>query len=153
MRTGHTIAPMVIGIGIALLAVGGLLALLTVIVFQRTRRFLSTAVRAEGEVIGLEQRAGASSEGGPRIAYHPQVRFTGDDGEEHEFTDKVGSKPPAYKEGENVEVLHPPGDPGRAMLDSWAGRNLGWVIAAAFAAGFLGFGALMVFAIGDRAAN
>ncbi|MFJ3638338.1 DUF3592 domain-containing protein [Streptomyces sp. NPDC090108] len=87
--------------------------------------FLSEAKRAPGTVVGMDWRSGSSGQhgvgrrthSGPTA--HPVVAFTAADGVRRTFTGSVGSKPPAYDEGERVEVLYRPGSPEDARIDSF----------------------------------
>jgi hypothetical protein len=70
-------------------------------------QFVSVAVRAPGLVTHLEQIR--SSRGG--YNYRPVVRFTTLNGEYIFFQDKLATKPPLYRGGEQVAVLYLPNDP------------------------------------------
>ncbi|MGC3996046.1 MAG: DUF3592 domain-containing protein [Anaeromyxobacter sp.] len=100
-------------IGLGLLAGAGALAL-------HTRAFLAQAVRAPGTVLELDWRR---SDNG-RVAY-PVVGFQTADGQQIVFTENAGSSPPAYDEGEAVEVFYLADRPHEAKLDGvfslWGG--------------------------------
>ncbi|WP_448380161.1 DUF3592 domain-containing protein [Gloeomargarita sp.] len=100
------------GIG-ALVFSGGLFSL------HKTRTFLATAARATGEVIALERRWSRRREGGSSCHYYPVVQFQLPNGRWVQFTGQVGSTPPAYRVGQRVEVLYPPGQPHAARLCSF----------------------------------
>jgi hypothetical protein len=100
------VGPIFLGVGALMLAIG-------VFIYLRTRRFLETAVDAQGTVVGFEENH--SSEGGP--TYSPVVEFTGMDGQTRKFTDSVSSSPPGFDEGEVVPVKYDPKDPGRAKIN------------------------------------
>lgn len=76
--------------------------------------------RASGVVTGFE--TSYSSDSG--TTYKPRVRFTTQGGEEREFTSSMGSSPPAYDRGEEVDVIYDPWTPENAMIDSFMERRL-----------------------------
>jgi len=91
-----------------------------------TRDFLSTAIKAEGTVVKLEKHRSQES-----TSYTPVVRFTppSGDGPEIQFASSVSSSPPAYKVGEKVTVLFPPGKPRDARISGFLDL---WFLAALF---------------------
>ena len=76
--------------------------------------------RASGVVTGFE--TSYSSDGG--TTYKPRVRFTTQSGEERVFTSAMGSSPPAYDRGEEVDVIYDPWTPENAMIDSFLERRM-----------------------------
>jgi hypothetical protein len=84
---------------------------------HHTRTFLATAVTAPGEVIALERRRSSQSSGGG--TYYPVVQFQLPNGERVRFEGQVGSAPPAYQEGQRVEVLYNPEQPRSARIRSF----------------------------------
>jgi hypothetical protein len=72
---------------------------------------------ARGRVIGNAYLM-VTNEGQTSGAYHPIVAFE-DGGERRSFTDGVGSLPPDYEVGAEVEVLYDPDDPKAARIDSF----------------------------------
>ena len=89
--------------------------LAAVLLFLRTRRFLSTAVAVSGTVMDMVARSG--SEGG--VVYSPVVQFTTVEGQAVTFTDSVGRSPPKYTPGDTVKVMYPPGRPEAARIPGW----------------------------------
>jgi len=128
------------GIGLLMVLLAGVWAI-------NSARFLSDAVRVPGVVVrneiekpttsDLSRRSQRSS--GPM--YAPVVRFRGPGGEEVEFTG-LGSGEPDYKEGARVTVLHPPGHPERARIDSHHELWLGPIVVAIWGLLFTGVGLL-----------
>jgi len=51
---------------------------------------------------------------------HPVVEFTSADGVRRKFRDSTGSNPPAYDEGEQVEVLYRADSPEDARINGFA---------------------------------
>ena len=87
--------PFLIGLPFAIL--GG-------IELHKTYQIVQRSVAVEGIVVDNDYFA--TSDGS---VYYPVVRFTTLDGETVRFTDdRVGSYPPAYKEGATVVVLYDP---------------------------------------------
>jgi hypothetical protein len=99
--------------GAIFLGVGALEFALGLFFYFRTRRFLETAVDAQGKVVGFEEHH--SSEGG--TSYSPVVEFTAADGQTRKFSDSVSSNPPGFDEGEAVPVKYDPKNPERAKIN------------------------------------
>ena len=94
-------------VGLVLLAIG-------VVVWLRTRRFVSESFRVSGTVVGLAARRG--TKGG--TTYSPVVEFATREGAIRQFTDPVSSRPAGYSVGQRVEVLYHWRDHDRARLAS-----------------------------------
>jgi hypothetical protein len=89
-------------------------------------RFLSTAARADGKVIRLDERAGM---------YYPVYTFADAQGMNQTGYSRIGSSPPLYAMGDTIKVLYQPANPARTMVhDFW---NM-W----GFPIGFGAFGAI-----------
>ncbi|MFI0238747.1 DUF3592 domain-containing protein [Streptomyces sp. NPDC016845] len=109
----------------ALIAFGALFMVIGAITAGVSASYVANAERAPGTVVGLDWRADhssgsrkhRSSSGGP-VAY-PVVEFVPADGERRTFTDSSGSKPPAYDEGERVEVLYRAESPEDAKINGF----------------------------------
>lgn len=80
--------------------------------YQNQKQFLSEAQSATGTVTALEYSR--SRKGGG--SYHPVVEFQTPDGQSYTFRSEVGSKPPAYEVGEEVEIRYNPRNPSDAKL-------------------------------------
>lgn len=87
--------------------------------FQSTRAFLAEAERVTGTVVSLERKVSRDSEGDRRVNYFPVVRFTTPSGASHQFQNASGSNPPAYREGERVDVLYHPDNIADARIDGF----------------------------------
>ncbi|RII17822.1 hypothetical protein DSC45_13040 [Streptomyces sp. YIM 130001] len=92
---------------------------------------LTSSERAEGTVVALELDRGAEP-----VTY-PVIEFAAADGTRHTFRDSVGSQPPAYDKGEQVEVLYDADSPGDAEINSFVSL---WLLPLIFA----GAGLLLV---------
>ncbi|MEU6388451.1 DUF3592 domain-containing protein [Streptomyces sp. NPDC046939] len=111
-------------ITVALLAFGALFLVIGAIMAGVSASYVAHAERAPGTVVALEWREDHSggtrrkrSSDGP-VAY-PVVAFTSADGERRTFRSSTGSKPPAYDEGERVEVLYRPDSPEDARINGF----------------------------------
>jgi type II secretory pathway pseudopilin PulG len=105
-------------VGIVLLAIG-------VTVFMRTRKFLATAVGAQGTVIAMVERERRDSKTKEiHRTWSPQVRFAVGE-KTYDFTSSVSSSPPRYQEGQTIDVKYDPQDPNNAKVASgssyWTG--------------------------------
>jgi Protein of unknown function (DUF3592) len=105
-KTGRIVTPILVLVGISVLALG--------VYLGRTISFLqSHGRRAQGAVVGLELEATLHSS-----SYYPVVRFVTPDGAVVQFRDSSGSNPPSYHEGEPVSVLYLHDSPEQsAMID------------------------------------
>ena len=93
--------------------VGPLLILGGLYLGQQLWRLEQGGVRAPGTVRALERSGSADGD-----THHPVVWFTGQDGGDYQFKDKVGSNPPAYRLGADVTVLYRAAAPQQsAMID------------------------------------
>ncbi len=111
------------GIGLILLVVGGFLA-------SKTSRFLASAIEAAGEVVDITSYE--DDEG--QTMYRPVIRFTTQDGQEHEITGSTSSSW-APELGREVTVLYNPDSPRNADLKGFTNQWLAPSI-------FLGLGGL-----------
>lgn len=87
--------------------------------FQATRDFLAEAERTSGVVVSLERKESRDSEGNRRVNYFPVVRFEVPSGASHQFQSNSGSNPPAYREGDRVDVLYHPDRITDARIDGF----------------------------------
>lgn len=95
-------------IGLLFLAAGAF-------VTWRAHTLIDVSTKADGMVIELRlSRPGSGSSG-----HQPVVRFTTNEGSVVEFISSISSRPPAYKIGEQVQVLYDPKDPYHAEINSF----------------------------------
>jgi hypothetical protein len=97
--TGRIVTPILVLAGLTVLVLG---------VYLARNLFLlqSTGERALGTVAFLELKATLHGS-----SYYPVVEFTTEDGMTVQFRDRMGSRPPAYHEGDSVLVLYFPASP------------------------------------------
>ena len=82
-----------------LLTLAGLIALLFAMnSYMWTSELLGNAITAKGEVVALERPTGSEY-------FKPRIRFSDNHASAIEFTANVGSNPPAYSVGDQVEVI------------------------------------------------
>ncbi|MFC7622738.1 DUF3592 domain-containing protein [Microlunatus sp. GCM10028923] len=112
------------------------LLVVTIVLFVRTRQFLSEAVRVPGQIVGSETRTSRNRSSGRRTRlYSPVFTFLGPDGQEHRVTSSWRtSTPPTLGD---VTVLVPPADPGRAVIDRFASRWTGPIVAGCVTLAFV----------------
>ncbi|MFJ9821342.1 DUF3592 domain-containing protein [Streptomyces sp. NPDC101151] len=107
------------------IAFGALFLVIGLILAGVSVSFLADAERARGTVVALEWRNDHSGVGREKrvkdkpVAY-PVVKFTPADGTPRTFRDSTGSNPPAYEEGEQVEVLYRADSPEDARINGFA---------------------------------
>ncbi len=103
-------------IGIVFGLVGGLLFVIGIFLFIRTRAFISSSQEVKGTVIRMLSSSG--SEGG--TVYAPVFKFTTIQGQVMEVEEKVYSSPPGFSVGEVVDILYDPQNPGNARAKKWS---------------------------------
>lgn len=118
----------------------------TFFIYDNTRSFLSSAVKAEGTVIELVRSRSSDS-----TTYRPVVHFSLN-GQQLEFTSSSGSNPPGYSRGEKVEVLYTPTNPQDARINSFFSVWGSAVILGGLGAVFflIGTGILLAGILKDR---
>jgi len=114
-------------------AIGGLLLLGALLLWNSTRQFVSRAHTVPGTVVDLiEQR---DSDG---VTYSPKVQFTTPAGREITYVESFSGNPAPYDVGERVEVLYSTDKPGKGRIKGfmslWMGPlilgGIGFVFAA-----------------------
>lgn len=80
--------------------------------YNKQTLFEKQAVSAQGQVVRM-----LSSSDSDGTTYYAMVGFTAADGAHIEFKDSVGSNPPSFSEGDQVEVLYDPALPRDAIID------------------------------------
>jgi hypothetical protein len=113
--------------GSLFILVGMILLVLGVIQFFRQREYIRSAIRTEGDVIGLiphkehgefirvKTAQGVKLE--QKYTYRVVVRFKPLRGRQVKFTPGMSMRPPPYQVGDRVPVLYPPEHPHRAQID------------------------------------
>ncbi|MFE2989612.1 DUF3592 domain-containing protein [Streptomyces sp. NPDC059262] len=121
-------------IAFGLIAFGTLFFAIGAIVGGVSISFVTDAERAKGTVVALEWSGGSVSSSrksrqssGPTA--HPVVEFTPAGGSPTTFRSSMGSNPPAYDEGERVDVLYRADDPQDAKIDGFVSL---WLIPLIF---------------------
>jgi hypothetical protein len=112
--------------GIILAAYGVVFALIMLPSALRTRGLLKTGVKAEGTIVGAEERT-SIRRNDVVTSYYPRVRFTTPEGRQVVFTSSFGS-PGEPELGDRLRVRYRPDDPGQAEVDHAAT----WMLRAAF---------------------
>ncbi|MER5257052.1 DUF3592 domain-containing protein [Streptomyces sp. NPDC002855] len=110
---------------IGFLAFGALFLVVGLVLAGKSVAFQSDAERAPGTVVALEWRndsSGASRKQreNDEPAAYPVVEFTSADGTPRTFRSSTGTNPPAYEEGEKVEVLYRADSPEDARIKGFA---------------------------------
>ena len=102
-------------VGVVFGLVGGLLAVIGIFLFIRTRMFISKAQEVKGTVIRMVYSH--SSEGGG--GYSPVYQFRTITGQTIEVQDGLSSNPPMFHEGQVIDVLYDPENPQKARIIKW----------------------------------
>lgn len=75
-------------------------------------RFLRSAVPASGTVVALRKKGG-----GADSTWAPVLDFTNQLGAAFTFDTRMSSRPPAYRVGDQIPLLHRPAQPESARVD------------------------------------
>jgi len=117
--------------------IGSIFLITGIIIGVNTRSFFGKSISTEGTVIDLERHTSRDSKGRSSTAYYPVIKFTANSGKSIEFEANSGSNPPAYTQGQKVEILYNPQEPESATINSWLDL---WFLPAMFT----GMGSLFV---------
>lgn len=122
--------------------------------------FLASAERARGTVVGLDWRYEQRSDSGGAsrtrrvreepVAY-PVVEFISADGVRRTFRSDTGANPPAYEEGDGVEVLYRADSPEDARINGFASLWLLPLVFGGIGLVIAGIGTGVAVATRDRA--
>src|SRR5262245_23600531 len=104
-------------VSIVMIVSGVATVLIGLAFFVGTVRFLGTAERAAGVIVGHETQVSTDSDG-TRMAYiHPVVEFEDGNGRQHRVTLATGTAGfQPFPAGRQVEILYPPNNPGKARI-------------------------------------
>ena len=105
-------------VGIVFSLVGGLLAVIGVFLFIRTRIFIGAAQNAKGTVIQMVYSRTSSSSGSGG-GYAPVYQFRTLDGQNIVIQDSLSSNPPRFQVGQEIDVLYESGNPQKARINKW----------------------------------
>lgn len=119
--------PILIVLGLALLAGGGYLA-------QKMQHLLAEGLRAPGQVTSIE----SSNDSDNTTIYYARVTYRDASGVEHNFRDSSGASRPFYSTGDSVNVVYMADDPDKAVAIERGWKN--WIPSGAL----MGFGLLLL---------
>ena len=131
-------------LGIVFSLVGGLLALIGVFLFIRTRIFIGKAQEAKGTVIQMVYSRTSSSSGSGG-GYAPVYQFKTLDGQSIVIQDSLSSNPPRFQVGQEIDVLYEPGNPQKARINKWMNLYFVPVLLGGMGLIFGGVGIAIVF--------
>jgi hypothetical protein len=133
-------------------AVGALMLIISLALWNKTRYFIAHAEKADGTVTKMLEVLD-KDDNSPM--YRPVVAFTTRKGEAVAFTSSFSSRPPAYVVGESVEVLYDPRNTLDARINGFGSLWLGPWILGGLGALFTAVGVSIVLAgrMGDRKKN
>ncbi len=131
-------------LGIVFSLVGGLLALIGVFLFIRTRIFIGKAQEVKGTVIQMvySRTSSSSSSGG---GYAPVYQFKTLDGQTIVIQDSLSSNPPRFQVGQEIDVLYESGNPQKARINKWMNLYFVPVLLGGMGLIFGGVGIAIVF--------
>ncbi len=102
-------------IPVVLISIGILFTATSVILYLSTKSFIEDSEKTTGEVIAIID-VPADLEGSGGVMYAPVIRFTTDRGNTITFQSAHATNPASYREGDKVQVLYDPDDPGTARM-------------------------------------
>ena len=112
--------------GIVMSLIGGLMALIGVFIFIRTRIFIGKAQKAKGMVIQMVYSAPTSSNSSGK--YAPVYQFRTLDGQNIVVQDSLFRNPPQFQVGQEIDVLYESGNPQKARINKWMNLYFGPVM-------------------------
>ena len=123
--------------------VGGLLALIGLFLFIRTRIFIDNAQEVKGTVIQMvySRSSSSNSSGG----YAPIYQFRTLDGQNIVKQDSLSSNPPRFQVGQEIDVLYESGNPQKARINKWMNLYFVPVLLGGMGLIFGGVGIAIVF--------
>lgn len=80
--------------------------------------------RVQATVVGMERSVGGLGGAAPQYRYHPVLKFTTAEGRKIEARTKLGTSPPAAREGDRVTATYDPQDPERVDIAGKGGISL-----------------------------
>jgi hypothetical protein len=104
---------MLIFIGLLFILIGFAVVISGIFAILKVRRQLANSAKAVGRVVSFGKISGQRG-----YLYCPQVEFQIPTGQTFKFQSEVGSQPPAYKIGQQVQVVYQIGAPNKAEIDS-----------------------------------
>lgn len=104
---------MLIFIGLLFILIGFAVLLGGIFSILKVRRQLAGSAKATGKVVGF-----GTIQGQRGYLYCPQVEFQIPTGQTIKFQSEVGSQPPAYNIGQQVQVVYQTSNPSKAEIDS-----------------------------------
>ena len=131
-------------LGIVFSLVGGLLALIGVFLFIRTRVFIGKAQEVKGMVIQMVYSRTSSSSGSGG-GYAPVYQFRTIDGQTITIHDSLSSNPPGFQVGQEIDVLYESGNPQKARINKWMNLYFMPVLLGGMGLIFGGVGMVIVF--------
>ena len=131
-------------LGIVFSIVGGLLALIGVFLFIRTRIFIGKAQEVKGTVMQMVYSRSSSSSGSGG-GYAPVYQFKTLDGQSIVIQDSLSSNPPRFQVGQEIDVLYEPGNPQKARINKWMNLYFVPVLLGGMGLIFGGVGIAIVF--------
>lgn len=110
--------------------------------WSSSQSYITDGIQTTGTVIDLDYRSSDEGSG----TYAPVVEFTDREGMRRVYHSTSSSNPPAYARGEQVTLYYMPGEPERAMIDSFMDRHFAPLLLGAMGVIFSGVGFGIMFA-------
>lgn len=104
---------MLIFVGLLFILIGFAVVISGIFAMFKVRRQLASSAKAKGKVFGFGRIQGKSG-----YLYCPQVVFQIPNGQTIKFQSEMGSQPPAYNVGQQVQVVYQITNPNQAEIDS-----------------------------------
>jgi len=102
-------------LGIVFSLFGGLMAIIGIFLYSRTRRFIAKGQEVKGRVIEMVYSSDSDGGGG----YSPVYQFKTLEGQDIEIQDSLSSNPPRFQVGQEIQVLYDPENPRKARIKKW----------------------------------
>lgn len=117
------------------LIVGGVLLVISLILFRNSLLFLRTSSRAAATVIEIEKSSDSDGD-----SYTPIFRFYTAMNQEMTYRPSFSSNPPGWEIGEETTIAYDPDDPVNARLLTYWGTFVGPIVLLAASLPFIVIG-------------
>ncbi|WP_294844617.1 DUF3592 domain-containing protein [uncultured Gilliamella sp.] len=90
--------------------------------------FINSSVSATGTIVDFEESYSKDSDGNRSVSYFPIFQFVDNQEQVRKVKSNVGSNPPAYEKGDEIEILYDPLNSNHAKINTFFSMWLGEMI-------------------------
>ena len=132
-------------LGIVFFLIGLTLLIAGFLSYQYNQKFIAGSVVTTGTVVDLARKTSTSGDSSPNsYVYYPVIQFKTKNGSLIEFRSNVGSNPPSFRKGDQVQVRYLEKDPYKARINSFMQIWFVSIILGGLGVVFAGIGGTML---------